>query len=79
MKEQLEAIRAAAKKALSDCADSKVLETLRVQYLGKKGELTGILKQMGKLSAEERPSYIEIWIMYNVFHKNFRKPLDYLS
>ena len=48
MKEQLEAIRAAAKKALSDCADSKVLETLRVQYLGKKGELTGILKQMGK-------------------------------
>ena len=56
MKEQLEAIRAAAKKALSDCADSKVLETLRVQYLGKKGELTGILKQMGKLSAEERPA-----------------------
>ena len=43
MKEQLEAIRAAAKKALSDCADSKVLETLRVQYLGKKGELSGIL------------------------------------
>ena len=53
MKEQLEAIRAAAKQALSDCADSKLLETLRVQYLGKKGELTGILKQMGKLSAEE--------------------------
>ena len=56
MKEQLEAIRAAATKALSDCADSKVLENLRVQYLGKKGELTGILKQMGKLSAEERPA-----------------------
>ena len=60
MKEQLEAIRAAAKKALSDCADSKVLETLRVQYLGKKGELTGILKQMGKLSAEERPAMGEL-------------------
>ena len=56
MKELLEAIRAAAKQALSDCADSKLLETLRVQYLGKKGELTGILKQMGKLSAEERPA-----------------------
>ncbi|WP_298482228.1 phenylalanine--tRNA ligase subunit alpha [uncultured Ruminococcus sp.] len=56
MKEQLEAIRTAAKQALSDCADSKVLETLRVQYLGKKGELTAILKQMGKLSAEERPA-----------------------
>ena len=56
MKDQLEAIRNAAKKALSDCADSKLLEQLRVQYLGKKGELTGILKQMGKLSAEERPA-----------------------
>lgn len=56
MKEQLEAIRTAAKQALSDCADSKVLENLRVQYLGKKGQLTAILKQMGKLSAEERPA-----------------------
>ena len=56
MKDQLEAIRNAAKKALSDCTDSKLLEQLRVQYLGKKGELTGILKQMGKLSAEERPA-----------------------
>ena len=55
MKEQLEAIRAAAKKALSDCADSKVLETLRVQYLGKKGELTAILKGMKDVSPEERP------------------------
>ena len=31
------------------------LEALRVKYLGKKGELTAVLKQMGKLSAEERP------------------------
>ena len=30
--------------------------TLRVQYLGKKGELTAVLKMMGKLSAEERPA-----------------------
>lgn len=55
MKEQLEAIRQAAREALERCTDSKTLETLRVQYLGKKGELTAILKQMGKLSAEERP------------------------
>jgi phenylalanyl-tRNA synthetase alpha chain len=33
----------------------EALEALRVQYLGKKGELTAVLKQMGKLSAEERP------------------------
>ena len=57
MKEQLEAIRAAAKQALSDCADSKLLETLRVQYLGKKGELTGILKQMGGLSNDRSDAF----------------------
>lgn len=56
MKQQLEAIRAAAEKALNNCTEPKLLENLRVQYLGKKGELTAILKQMGKLSAEERPA-----------------------
>lgn len=55
MKEQLEAIRRAAGQALSDVQESKELEALRVRFLGKKGELTAILKQMGKLSAEERP------------------------
>ncbi len=55
MKSQLENIKALAEQELSACTDLKVLETLRVKYLGKKGELTAILKQMGKLSAEERP------------------------
>lgn len=55
MKEQLEQILAAAQKELSDCRDLKVMEELRVKFLGKKGELTSILKQMGGLSAEERP------------------------
>ncbi len=55
MKEQLENIRAAAMSAL-DAADSPAaLEDLRVKLLGKKGELTAVLKQMGKLSPEERP------------------------
>ena len=55
MKEQLEAIR---KQALTDFAaagDAAGLDALRVKYLGKKGELTALLKQMGKLSPEERP------------------------
>lgn len=55
MKEQLEAIR---KRALESVAETKAaadLEALRVKYLGKKGELTGLLKQMGGLSAELRP------------------------
>ena len=55
MKQQLENIEAAAKQALADCSSIKGLDDLRVRFLGKKGELTGILKQMGGLSAEERP------------------------
>ncbi|HBC27348.1 MAG TPA: phenylalanine--tRNA ligase subunit alpha [Ruminococcaceae bacterium] len=56
MKEQLEAIRDRAVRELSQADGQQVLESLRVKYLGKKGELTSILKQMGKLSAEERPA-----------------------
>ena len=55
MKEQLEAIRQEAEAALQTCTDAKQLDAIRVQYLGKKGALTAILKQMGQLSAEERP------------------------
>lgn len=55
MKEALTNIREKAEAALKACADMKELEDLRVSLLGKKGELTAILKQMGGLSAEERP------------------------
>lgn len=55
MKEQLEKIRQLAEAELAECNSAEALEALRVKYLGKKGELTAILKQMGGLSAEERP------------------------
>ena len=55
MKEQLEQIKANALTALEAAATPAALEELRVRLLGKKGELTAVLKQMGKLSAEERP------------------------
>ncbi len=55
MKQQLESIRQKAMAALEDAATPADLEDLRVKLLGKKGELTAVLKQMGKLSAEERP------------------------
>ena len=55
MKAQLEQIRAAALAAIAEAEDGKAVEELRVKYLGKKGEITAILKQMGSLSAEERP------------------------
>ena len=56
MKEQLAKIRAEALSAFESVRDSAALDELRVKYLGKKGELTAVLKQMGKLSAEERPA-----------------------
>ncbi len=55
MKEQLQKIRDKASADIAALTDSKALEELRVKILGKKGELTAILKQMGGLSAEERP------------------------
>ena len=55
MKQQLENIRAQAMAALENAENLAALEELRVQYLGKKGELTAVLKMMGKLTPEERP------------------------
>ncbi len=55
MKEQLEKIRLAAADAVNSASTPADIEALRVKYLGKKGEVTAVLKQMGALSAEERP------------------------
>ena len=56
MKEQLANIRSQALSAFEGAQSAAELDALRVQYLGKKGELTNLLKMMGKLSAEERPA-----------------------
>ena len=53
--ENLEPLANEAKAAISAAQDSAALEQLRVDYLGKKGQITGLLKGLGKLSAEERP------------------------
>ena len=55
MKEQLELIKQNALTALDAAETPAALEELRVKLLGKKGELTAVLKMMGKLSPEERP------------------------
>ncbi len=55
MKEQLKLLRESSLSAIAEAQTGEELEALRIKYLGKKGELTAILKQMGKLSAEERP------------------------
>ncbi len=55
MREQLEQIKLSALAEMEAAADGAALEAVRVSVLGKKGSLTAVLKQMGKLSAEERP------------------------
>jgi len=55
MKQALETIRANAIRELNEAKGQQILENLRIKYLGKKGELTSILKQMGGLSSEDRP------------------------
>lgn len=55
MKQALETIRTNAEALLKSADSEAALEELRVRFLGKKGELTAILKQMGSLSNEERP------------------------
>ena len=55
MKNQLEQIKLSAMTALDEASTPAALEELRVRFLGKKGEVTAVLKLMGKLSAEERP------------------------
>ena len=53
--ENLESLIALALTAVAEAKDAQALDQVRVQYLGKKGELTALLKSLGKLSAEECP------------------------
>ena len=55
MKQQLENIRLSSLEQIEKAATPAEIDEIRVRVLGKKGEVTAILKQMGKLSAEERP------------------------
>ena len=56
MKEKLQALREQALHELGELHAPKELEDFRVRYMGKKGELTGLLRGMGALPAEERPA-----------------------
>lgn len=54
---QLETLRQEAQIAIAAVDNLEQLEELRVAYLGKKGQLSAIMRQMGQLSAEERPQF----------------------
>ena len=55
MQEKLLNLQETSLSEIKDMQSIEQVESLRVKYLGKKGEITSILKEMGKLSAEERP------------------------
>ncbi len=55
MKEEIAEIQTRAMEEIAQVTDVKQLNDVRVKYLGKKGELTAVLRGMGALSAEERP------------------------
>jgi phenylalanyl-tRNA synthetase alpha chain len=56
MKEQLDNMRAAAVAAVAAAGDEAAVEAVRLQYLGRKGELTGVLRGMAGVSPDERPA-----------------------
>ncbi|MBR3515927.1 MAG: phenylalanine--tRNA ligase subunit alpha [Lachnospiraceae bacterium] len=57
MKEKLEQIRQEALKRIQESTDPERLNEIKVAYLGKKGELTALLKSMKDLAAEEKPKF----------------------
>ncbi len=60
MKEKLLKLQQEALEKLSQIKNEDILEKFRQEYLGKKGELTSVLRGMGQLSAEERPTIGQI-------------------
>ena len=55
MQQKLQALKSEAIEALNNATAVDMLNDLRVKYLGKKGEITTILRGLGALSPEERP------------------------
>ncbi len=73
LQSQLEALRIEAQRAIAEADSLEVLEKLRVDYLGKKGQLGVLLRGMGQLSAEERP---QIGAIANVVKEALQDNLD---
>ena len=73
MKEKLEQIKTAAEAALKNADAEAALENIRIKYMGKKGELTAVLKGMGKLTPEERP---QIGALANEIRQKLEKEID---
>lgn len=73
MKEKLEQIKISVTEALKAAEDLNSLEDIRIKYMGKKGELTAVLKGMGQLTPEERPI---IGALANEIRQTLEKEID---
>ena len=73
MKEQIAKIKEEALKAIAEIKDAQSLNDARVKFLGKKGELTSVLRGMGALSQEERP---KIGALVNVVRDEIENKLQ---
>ena len=73
MKEQLEQIKGSALAAISGAETEQALEEVRVRFLGKKGELTAILRGMGAVAPEDRP---KIGAMVNTIRTEIEESLS---
>ena len=73
MKEKLEQIRVSVEEALKNADAMEALENIRIKFMGKKGELTAVLKGMGKLTPEERP---KIGALANEIRQRLEKEIE---
>lgn len=73
MQEELQNLVSEAQSEIANASDLKVLDDVRVKYLGKKGSITGMMKQLGKLTPEERPKAGQV---INVAKQDIQKAIE---
>lgn len=76
MEQELQRIKEEALSAIKSASDEQALQDVRVKYLGKKGEVTALLKGLGKLSPEERP---KIGALVNAVRQALEEEIDALK
>ena len=76
MEQELQRIKEEAFSAIKSASDEQALQDVRVKYLGKKGEVTALLKGLGKLSPEERP---KMGALVNAVRQALEEEIDALK
>ena len=76
MEQELQRIKEEALSAIKSASDEQALQDVRVKYLGKKGEITALLKGLGKLSPEERP---KMGALVNAVRQALEEEIDALK